>query len=108
MRYHGDLDCVRSRGIRICCFCVSFEFIEFVEFFGVRVRDISSGIFLVKSGSRQLVFPVFLRLQPISVLLLLFPSFVFSISSNGRSSLYICCSLFSFFFKPIFHCSFPK
>ena len=26
---------VRSRGIRICCFCVSFGFIEFLEFFGV-------------------------------------------------------------------------
>jgi len=41
---------VRSRGIRICCFCVSFGFIEFLEFFGVRGSDISSGIFLAKSG----------------------------------------------------------
>jgi len=56
MGYHGDLDCVRSRGIRIYCFRVSLEFFEFLEFFGVRGRDISSGIFLAKSGSSQLVY----------------------------------------------------
>jgi len=47
---------VRSQGIRVRCFCVSFEFVEFLEFFGVRGRDISSGIFLAKSGSSQLVY----------------------------------------------------